>query len=150
MIQKEINNMATSITNLIAFFMLSLHYCTSLISANNLLQCDYYGNHVCPEDVAVFICSVSDGVATVWRGSIFNCLGNQILLRHSKFEHETSGTCNDGKVVAWSSKVTSNTYVSQLNVTVSPEMHNGTIECIQDDFNETVVGACTLILATGI
>ena len=134
-------------------FMLSL-YCTNLISANNLLQCNYYhsGNRVCPEDVAVFICSVSDGVATLWRGSIFNCPsnGNEILLRHFNFDTETSGTCNDGKIVAFSSEVTGNMYISQLNVTVSPEMHNGTIECVEVNFDGTSIGTCTLTLATGM
>lgn len=134
----------------IAKVIFMLYYCTSLISANNFLQCNYNGNRVCPEDVAVFICSVSDGVATVWRGSIFDCLGNQILLRHSNFEHSEAGViCNDGKIVAYSSEVTGNTHVSQLNVTISPEMHNGTVQCIQDGLNETLVGTCTLILATG-
>ena len=56
--------MAALITKVI--FMLSL--CTSLISANNLLHCNYHRNHIlCPEDVIVFVCSVSGGVATVWR-----------------------------------------------------------------------------------
>ena len=137
-------------------FMLYLYY-IRLISAlsyhNSSLHCNYYGTRTCPEDVAVFICRVSGGVATVWRGSIFNCPdhGNEIILRHSNFENEdNTGTCNDRKVVAYSSEVISNSiYSSQLNVTVTPEMHNGTIECIQDDFNEISVGTCTLILTIG-
>ena len=141
--------MAAPITIVIS--MVSLY--TSLISANNVLHCNYYhGNYIsCPEDVIEFVCSVTDGVATVWRGSIFDCpsSGNEILLRHFKFESGTSGTCNDGKIAAYSTEVTNNSYSSQLNVTVSPEMHNGTVECIQDSFNETSVGICTLILAMG-
>ena len=92
-------------------------------------------------------------MATVWRGSIFNCPnhGNEIILRHNNFENEVNiGTCNDRKVVAYSSEVTNDSiYSSQLNVTVTPEMHNETVECIQDGFNETSVGTCTLILTTG-
>ena len=122
-----------------------------LISANNLLHCDYYGNRViCAGDIVAFVCSVSSGVATVWRGSIFDCpnIGNQIILRHSSFENEIYSACSDGDIVAYSSGVTSNgSYISQLNVTVSPEMHNGTIKCIQEDFNKTSVGTCTLILS---
>ena len=139
--------MPSAITTVIS--MLSLY--TSLISANNLLHCNYYQGHcICPEDIVVFVCSVSDGVATVWRGSIFNCpsSGNEILSRHFNFESGTSGTCNDGQIAAYSTEVT-NSYSSQLNVTVSPEMHNGTVECIQEGFNETSVGVCTLILAMG-
>ena len=141
--------MATVITKVIS--MLSL--CTSLISANNLLQCNYQSNSVCPEDVVVFDCSVSGGVATAWRGSIFNCpnRGNQIFLRHHNFENGTSRTCNDEEIVAYSSEVTNNSYSSRLNVTVSSEMHNGTVECIKElkDLSSESVGTCTLILATG-
>ena len=44
-----------------------------------------------------------------------------------------------------------NIYSSQLNITVSPEMHNGTVECIQDLPNATsvTVATYTLRLATG-
>ena len=49
---------------------------------------------------------------------------------------------------------TTPTCSSQLNVTVSPEMHNGTVKCIHDTLNaratSVLVGAYTLILATGI
>ena len=45
--------------------------------------------------------------------------------------------------------ITNSSYSSRLNVTVTPEMHNGTVECIQDDFNETFIGTCTLTLTTG-
>ena len=141
--------MAASIAKNLIFGLVVMH--TSLISAsNNVLHCNYYGSYVCPENIAVFDCSVSGGVATVWRGSIFNCRGNQIVLRHHNFVHETSGTCNDRDIIAYSSEVTNNSYSSRLNVTVTPEMHNGTVECIQDDFNETLVGICTLIFTTGI
>ena len=136
---------------LIAEVISMLCLCTSLMSAQkNSLNCNYQSNHLCPEDVVVFDCSVSGGVATIWRGSIFNCHGNQIVLRHhNNFENGVSGICNDGDIVAYSSEVANNSYSSRLNVTVSSEMHNGTVECIQDDFNETFVGTCTLILTTG-
>ena len=136
--------------------MLTLYYYTSLTSANNFLHC---GNCLCPEGILVFVCSINGGVATVWKGSIFNCPGNrnEITLRHSVFNDrisERTGSCNDGTIVAYNIDVTNNIYSSQLNITVSPEMHNGTVECIQyRGFNSTyvIVGADTLILhATGI
>ena len=144
--------MATLITKVISMLSLSLY--TSLISSNKLtIHCDYQRNIIllCPEDVVVFVCSTSGGVATVWRGSIFNCpnRGNQILLRHRNFENGVSGTCNDGEIIAYSSEVTNSSYSSRLNMTVTPEMHNGTVECIQGGFTETSAGTCTLILATG-
>ena len=50
--------------------------------------------------------------------------------------------------------VSNNIYTSDnsmLNL-ISPEMHNGTVKCINDTLNATsvLVGAYTLILATGI
>ena len=135
--------------------MLTLYYYTSLASANNLLA-QYDHSCLChgPENVLVFICSVNGGGATIWTGSIFNCHhGSQIILRHSMFGNSRR-SCNDGNIVGYDVDVTNNTYSSQLNVIVSPEMHNGTVvnECIHDTLNATsvLVGAYTLILATGI
>ena len=129
--------------------LLILSYIISLISANNSLNCDYQGNCLCPDDVVTFLCNVSAGAATVWKGStsiFFNCPDsqNEIILRHYRFEDGISGTCNDGEVIAYSIEFTNNSYISQLNVTVSPEMQNGTVECIQDGpgTNVTSVGAC--------
>ena len=50
-----------------------------------------------------------------------------------------------------STGVIGNAYTSQLNVTVSPEMKNRTVECAYDDgVNETTVGVSTCILTTGV
>ena len=138
--------MAAPVTRLKILRVISANY-----NFDNSLLRNHHGQRICPKDILAFVCSVSDDVATVWRGSIFNCpsSGNRILLRHSRFEGGVLDVCNDGAVVAYSTEVTNGSYTSQLNVTVSPEMHNGTVECIQDDFNETFVGVCTLILATG-
>ena len=143
--------MAATVVKLI--LVLTLH--TTLISANNSLYCNYHGSCLCPEDILAFVCRVSAGAATIWRGSFFNCPStrNEILLRHSQFENGVVGSCNDEEVVAYSTEVTHNRYSSQLNVTISPEMHNGTVECDsvqhEPDIHVIAVGACTLILATG-
>ena len=132
--------------------MLTIIIC--LTSANNLLlQYDNnYCRHPCPEDILVFLC-INFGGATVWKGSIFNCpgSGNEITLRHSALEN-AAGTCNDGNIVIYNIDITNNTHSSQLNVIVSPEMHNETVECIHDTLNATsvLVGTYTLILTTGI
>ena len=140
--------MAAAVVTVIS--TLTLYYCISLTSANNnLLHC---GNCLCPEGVLVFSCRVDGGGATVWKGSIFNCPDNSrndIILRHSEFDNGVSGatgSCNDGRIVAYNIDVTNNIYSSQLNVTVSPEMHNETVECIQYRINSTsvTVGAYTL------
>ena len=88
-----------------------------MTASNNLLYCDYHSSCVCPNSTLVFVCSASDGAATVWTGSIFNCpsSGNEILLRHSRFDDGVSGTCNDGAAVAYSTEITDNTHISQLN-----------------------------------
>ena len=85
----------------------------------------------------------------------YNCPGNQneITLPHAEFDNgvaEATGSCNDGNIVAYNIDVTNGIYSSQLNVTVSPEMHNETVECIQYRINSTsvTVGAYTLILNT--
>ena len=147
--------MAVPVFQMISVFHLIITLHTVLISANNSLHCDYRANcTLCSGDVLAFVCSVSDGAATIWRGSFFNCpnRGNEIVLRHSIFENGVIKTCNNGAVVAYSidSEVTSNSYTSQLNVTVNPEMHNETIECVQDGLSiPFLVGACTFIPATG-
>ena len=129
--------------------VISMYYCICLISANNLLHC---GNCLCPEGVLVFSCHVNGGVATVWKGSIFNCSGNgnNVTLNHSLFDDGVTEprTCNDGNIVAYNIDVTNNIYTSQLNVTVSPKMHKGTVECVQYTFDSTsaLVGAYTLML----
>ena len=147
--------MAAAVITVIS--MLTMYYCISLTSANNnLLHC---GSYLCHEGILIFSCRVDGGITTVWKGSIFNCPGNQneITLRHSEFDNgvaEATGSCNDGNIVAYNIDVTNGIYSSQLNVTVSPEMHNETVECIQYhrvSSTSVSVGTYTLILnATGI
>ena len=149
--------MAAAVVTVIS--MLTMYYCISLTSANNnILHC---GNYLCPEGILIFSCRVDGGGATIWKGSIFNCPGkrNEITLRHSEFDNgvaEATGSCNDGNIVAYNIDVTisNDIYSSQLNITVSPEMHNETVECIQYhrvSSTSVSVGTYTLILnATGI
>ena len=134
--------------------LLTLYY-TSLTSANSTLTCDYHDKYLCPDDVLTFVCSASDGAATIWRGSFFtDCPdtgGSEIILRHSRFENGSySATCNDGTVIAYSTEVINNSYISQLNVTVSPDLDTGTVKCSLDrQQGEISVGTCTVILAIG-
>lgn len=135
--------------------LLALSYTSLIDSANSSLICDYHGNCLCPDDVLTFVCRVSGlgAAATVWTGSIlFNCpnSANEVILRHRRFEDidGVNGVCNDGEVVAYSIEATNNSYISRLNVTVSPEMKNGDVQCIQEGpgTNSTSVGACPLKL----
>ena len=108
----------------------------------------------CPEDQLTLDCSVQGGVATVWQGSAFDCASNQIILLHNKFsdwQSPAGGECNGGKIVAHSIGEFNNTYVSQLNVTVTEDMNNRTIECAAEHTNGTLLnsGASTVTVATG-
>ena len=47
----------------------------------------------------LFECTVCGVGATVWTGSLFDCIGGEILLRHRLFE-SVSGKCNNGAVIA--------------------------------------------------
>ena len=93
---------------------------------------------VCPGDQQMFECTAIGGVATVWHGSVINdCNQNNILSDEIIFSHSRilrglleRGSCNNGSIQAQSIGVVNNNhYISQLNVTVSSDMHNKTIEC---------------------
>ena len=99
----------------------------------------------------------SDGGATIWKGSAFDCIhsGNEIALIHSSFGSQTNiesssvaaGECNNGSIHAHIVQVEGNYYTSQLNITVTANMIGKTIECVHDNTStENVIG--TLIVAT--
>ena len=93
-------------------------------------------NHcACPGDQLTFKCTADGGVATVWHRSAFDC---EIILRHSRYSSErgAAGSCSDGDILAQSIGVVNNNhFISQLNVTVSTDMHNKTIECDREDID---------------
>ena len=78
-------------------------------------------------------------------------LNSHISLRHSKFNasEKPYGECNNGAIAARAIGVVDNHYTSQLNVTLSPEMNNRTMECIYDNGTETIVGSAVLAFTTG-
>ena len=109
----------------------------------------------CPGDQLTFDCLVEDGIATVWQGSAFDCNHEgMIILRHSQFspQQPARGEYNDGRILARSIGVFNGTFMSQLNVTVSEDMNNKTIECAAEYINGTQSnsGTSTVIVATGI
>ena len=61
---------------------------------------------------------------TLWRGSAFDCRGNEITLRHCLFRSEsgTAGDCNDGSIVAQSLREQDGCYTSRLNVTFTADL----------------------------
>ena len=50
-------------------------------------------------------CTVCGIGATIWTGSLFDCIDDEILLRHRSYESGTVGQCNDGRVTAYSTGV---------------------------------------------
>ena len=99
---------------------------------------------VCPGHELRLECTVVGGVNTVWRGSAFRgCsnTNNEIVLRHSLFEHGLAmGECNNGVIVGRSIRQEGDNYTSQLivHLNVNSTLRGKTVECIYDD------GKCTI------
>ena len=92
--------------------------------------------------------------ATVWEGSAFNCLSNEITLLHRQFLESARGQCNSGSIVGHSLRIDNGSYLvytSQLNVTVSSDMIGKSIECFYDDQSgiKEVVGNLNITLSSG-
>ena len=109
----------------------------------------------CLGDILTIECAIMGGGATVWQGTAFQCDNNLdiIDLRHSQFRgsQKPEGTCNNGAIVARAIGVVNDSYVSVLNVTVSSELNNTTVECAHDyNLTTTVIKSVQIIvLATG-
>lgn len=87
----------------------------------------------------VIDCSIMGGGATVWQGAAFECAGSNIItLRHTDFRG-LQKSCNNGVIVAKAIGIVNNTFISQLNIMVSPEMNNTTVECRYDRNLTTIV-----------
>ena len=105
---------------------------------------------VCPGDIVTYECTVfggTQGVSTVWKGDFFNCptgIG-EIHLIHGQREGFNPHTCNDGKVVARFVRIENNSFISQLNVTLTRDIAGKGIECIRDNGTNTEgIGATNL------
>ena len=89
----------------------------------------------CPGDVLTTECTITGDGTTVWRGTAIQCDYGEIILIHNRFSgpRYPIATCNDGAIVAQALGVINDSYISQLNVTVSPELNNTTVECWYDN-----------------
>ena len=107
----------------------------------------------CPGDVLTIECTTMGSGATVWQGTAFQCDYDEIVLRHSQFggSHNPIGYCNNGAIVAQGLGVVNNSYISQLNVTVSLELNNTTVDCMHDNgITQRIIRLTQIIvLATG-
>ena len=108
----------------------------------------------CPSYRVTYECTVqgTENGFTVWRGSAFNCVSNEITLRHRLFMSEQGalGECNGGSILGRSFRITGGSfYTSQLSVRVSPEVAGKTVECVLDDIIFTSIGNATVNVSTG-
>ena len=74
------------------------------------------------------------GLATIWRGSAFNCedSANMIVLLHSQFRPSSMAkTCNNGVISGRGVRVVNSFYTSQLSIKISFDLIGKTIECAQ-------------------
>ena len=117
--------------------------------------CSTYRVISCPGDVLTTECAIMGVGATVWQGTAFQCVSrsNEIILRHSQLggSHNCIRTCNNGAIASQALGIVNNSYVSQLNVTVSPELNNTTVECWHShNLTDTVIKQIQIIvLAAG-
>ena len=99
-----------------------------------------------------YLCTVSDPSgqsATLWRGTAFDCTGNQAALFHVQY---TSGlavdACDNGNFTLTAqglANVTDDCYTSMLTVNIVPGLNGRTVECTF--VGTTIVGSDTLQVA---
>ena len=72
-------------------------------------------------------------------------------MRHSQFNSEAQGQCNDGAIVAKSVGSQGGCYTSMLSVTVGQEMVHRTIECAYNNIQtgKSIINRTTLRLTQG-
>ena len=105
----------------------------------------------CSEYTFTYECTVvgrSSGM-TVWRGSAFDCIQEEIVLLHGQFTSENGihayGVCNNGSIVGEGHRTENGCYSSQLIVNLTPDIIGKTIECAHDDAgNVSVIGLLTI------
>lgn len=87
-------------------------------------------------------CTVMGGLFTVWRGSIFECTGGEVTLRHSRFTSDV-GVCNN--ITGRGLSINDQCYTSQLNIALREELEGRTVTCSVDGTQGTsLVGNETL------
>ena len=97
---------------------------------------------VCPGEKLTYRCTVHGEAtgATLWYGTAFSgCQQDpeEILLQHRHFTQPggITGTCNNRNIVGQSLGVQGNSYTSQLNVTITPDIVGKTITCAYDSLS---------------
>lgn len=92
------------------------------------------GDHVCYGQIITYKCTLCGGVATVWRGTAFQCVNaaNRISLPHFDFA-STRGQCNSGEIMAFGVHSANGCYTSHANITMSRGVEGREVQCALDD-----------------
>ena len=110
---------------------------------------------ICLGDHVIYECTVVGEGATVWTGNLFQCTSGEIVLRHGEFQMDSiTGECNDGRVTAHSIRTFNDShnqfYLSQLNISVTPEINFKNITCLHvDGMMQTLVNTSIISLTRG-
>lgn len=96
----------------------------------------------------------NNGIATVWRGSAFDCPenGNTIILLHNDFSNGMAhGDCNNGDIIAQGVSSSGDVLTSRLSVMVTSSLDGKRVECAVDNGSmTTIVHNSTIQLTTGL
>ena len=92
------------------------------------------GDYVCYGQIVTYKCTLCGGVATVWRGTAFQCVNaaNMISLPHFGFA-SNRGECNGGEIVAFGVLSANGCYTSHANITMSRDVEGREVQCALDD-----------------
>ena len=107
----------------------------------------------CPGDIVIYECTVfgDPGGITIWMGDFFHCSsGNQAIeFVHNHFQGEATKyrTCNNGSIAGRIVRAENNSFTSQLNIILTPDIAGRSIKCAYD--NGTIHRVGSLNLTTG-
>ena len=107
---------------------------------------------VCPGDTWTYECTTMGHGSTIWMGTAFDCIYNEIILLHSCFLYGEGAyhSCNNGTIVARSFSVQGNNYTSQLIVTITPDTAGTTVVCGHDNGSDYIIQRSTIIPSPGL
>ena len=106
---------------------------------------------ICPGITLVsFQCSIVGPGNTLWQGTALQSCGINLLHRHFGELGKPHGECSDRDIKAYGVNSSNNIFISQLDVLVSDELRNKTVECVYyDGINERSIGSMALVVSTG-
>lgn len=122
--------------NIVSFYIIVTWLPIGLAARSELRATTDY---ICPGQNVTYECTVVNGSFTDWDVNIFEP-GCEIVLSHFQFLDETK-YCNNRGISARIVEVNNSRYTSQLVVSVTPDLNNGTINCSVDDLSVTLISS---------